>query len=114
MQLNEVLKRIPHYLDAGVTVEVTGQSGIGKSEGIMQLKQTLEKRDGHEWGVSTQFPIFYNPSDIAGYLGLGEQMIVNEKQEEVLAQVSIFSQPPWMVADCGRQLNSFRRGFVLF
>jgi len=114
MDINGIMQRLPYYLDAGITVSIVGASGIGKTDAVYQTIEKLEKRDGHEWGRCTQYPIFYNPSDVIGYLGLGEQEIIDEQQRKVLAQVSIFSQPPWMVSDDGRQMNGFKRGVVIF
>jgi hypothetical protein len=105
-----IAKRLPYFLDAGVPLEITGPSGIGKSEVLVQVVSDLAKRDGHEWGLGRHFLATYTPPDVTGYLSMHEQEIIDHLGVTSVQPVSIFSQPPWMLDDNGKPLNSFKRG----
>lgn len=110
MNLEQIAKRLPYFFDAGIAVEITGPSGIGKSEVLEQVVYDLGKRDGHEWGLGRHFLATYTPPDVTGYLSMHEQEIVDHLGNTSVQPVSIFSQPPWMLDDNGKPLNSFKRG----
>lgn len=114
MQLNEIAKRLPLFLDAGVTVEITGPSGIGKSEMVEQVAHAMAARDGFEWGLGRHFTATFTPPDVAGYLIPVQRQMPQADGTTREVTASEFSVPPWMLDDNGAPLNSFKRGVCCF
>lgn len=114
MKLNDIMKRLPYFLDAGVTVEITGPSGIGKSEMIEQVKHTMEARDKHPWGLGRHFTATFTPADVPGYLVTEKRMMPQADGAMKEVTVAVWSLPPWMLDDDGVAINSFKRGIVVF
>ena len=113
MNLEEIGKRLRWFLDAGITVEITGPSGIGKSEMIVQKIEEYSKQDGFDWGLGRHFTATYTPPDITGYLALMEQEVTGPDGKTRKEPVSKFSMPPWMLDDHGLPLNNYKRGICV-
>ena len=113
MNLEQLAKRLPYFLDSNVPIEITGPSGIGKSEVTEQVKEIMEKRDGFPWGLGRHFLATYTPPDVTGYLSMHEQEVIDHLGKTSVQPVSIFSQPPWMLDDNGKPLNGFKRGICV-
>lgn len=110
MYLDQIAKRLPYFLDAGVTVEITGPSGIGKSEMVEQVAHAMSRKLGHPVGLGRHFTATYTPSDVAGFFVPAERKMVQADGSEKDVMVTIGTVPPWMLTDDGKPLNSFKRG----
>lgn len=113
MQMDEIAKRLPYFLDAGITVEITGASGIGKSEIVEQTADALSQRDGFEWGLGRHFAATWGPQDVTGVMLFRDEEIVMADGTKKMVPVSKFSMPPWMLDDNGIPLNNYKRGICV-
>lgn len=108
MELQEIAKRLPWFLEAGITVEITGASGIGKSDLVMQTAENLAAMKKHPVGVGRHFAATWGPQDVTGYLTVHMQEVDGRN-----VPVSNFSMPPWMLDDNGVPLNSFKQAICV-
>lgn len=99
---------MPGILDSGVSVELQSSPGVGKSEFVESLIDTMSKRDGKRWGFATMFLATMTPSDLMGYM-VPEKRSVHGR--DIL--VSAFTMPPWMLTRDGLPVTEYERG-VLF
>jgi len=119
MQLDQVMKRVRYFLDAGpkfgrpIAIEITGPSGIGKSEAAVQELHAMAKRDGIEYGIGRHFTASWTPSDVPGYLIPVQRKLPMADGTTQEVTVAEWSMPTWMLDDNGKPLNSFKRGAVI-
>lgn len=112
MYLRELTEEIEAFFNAGLTVELVGSSGVGKSEWSAQLRDHLSKRDGFEWGLGIAFLGTYTPIDLLGYMIPAKRMVeTSDGLKELL--VSEFTLPPWLFSLEGRLLSSYRKAILL-
>lgn len=112
MHIDRFLQRAPSYLDEGIAIHLIGSSGIGKSDAVRQLRDDLSRRDGFEWGLSTQLLATLTPPDINGFLmGVTREVpdAAGKKKQQLMSE---FSMPPWCISDTGVPMNSYKRGIV--
>lgn len=113
MELEQIAKRLPWFLDAGITVEITGPSGIGKSDMVVQVANDLAAKRKHPVGVGRHFVATWGPQDVTGYLTVHMQEIIDADGNKKNVPVSMFSMPPWAVDDNGVPLNSFQQAICV-
>lgn len=114
MNLMRFHQRAPSYLDDRVAIHLIGSSGIGKTEAVHYLRQSLSERDGFEWGISTNQLAQQTPNDVMGFL-MGVEREVKDATGKMKRQLmSEWSMPPWMISDTGLPMNSYKRGLVFF
>lgn len=115
MMLRQIMEELPHFLDAGVPVEIGSAPGAGKSESIDQLVTQLSNRDSFEWGICKIFIATQTPVDLLGYLVPGHADFTDPITKEITrTRVSEFTMPLWMISDKGVPMNHYKRGVVVF
>jgi hypothetical protein len=119
MQLDQVMKRLRYFLDAGpkfgrpIAIEITGPSGIGKSEATVQELHAMAKRDGFDYGIGRHFTASWTPSDVPGYLIPVQRMMPQADGTMKEVTVAEWSMPNWTLDDNGVPLNTFKRGALI-
>lgn len=114
MNITQMLARAPSYLDDRYAIHLIGSSGIGKSDAVRQLRDRLSKRDGFEWGLSTNLVQSLTPPDVMGFLMGNTRRIADREGNERDVLMSEFSMPPWCISDTGVPMENYQRGLVFF
>lgn len=111
MNLYQVEKEIFSYFNSGLTVELIGPPGVGKSDTVNEIVKIASEQTKQEWGLSTFMIATSTPIHAMGYMvpsktevGTGEH-----KRSVLRAEYTI---PPWMFTADGRYINDFPRGIV--
>jgi len=105
--LIEAADLMPAFFDAGVSVEMIGPPGLGKSEVIEQLVHTLSARDGEPWGFAKMFLATQTPPDLMGYM-----MPETKEFDGKSVRVSSWTMPGWMQTSDGLPVTHYRRGIL--
>lgn len=117
MELAKIIQRLPHYIAAGVCVEIRGRSGIGKTDMVRQFVYDMNKRSGKSWGIGAHFAATWVPPDVTGYLMPRTAKITMPNGTVQEQTISEWSAPVWMRADPGQAsqwLNDFDVPVLVF
>jgi hypothetical protein len=106
--LREAQTIIPHYFDAGITIELVGPPGLGKSDLSEQLIAHMSKQTGEEWGHAEMFLATQTPPDLLGFLSMQTKTIDGKE-----TRVSSWSMPGWMQCKNGRPVSDYKRGLLI-
>lgn len=107
MNFDTLASVAPGYLDSGISLELMSSPGLGKSEFVEQLRASMSKRDGFEWGFATMFLATMTPSDLLGYM-VPEKRAISGRE----FSVSAFTMPPWMLTRDGVPVTEYKRGIL--
>jgi hypothetical protein len=117
MELSRIIELLPHYIAAGVCVEIRGRSGIGKTDMVRQFVFDQNRRSGRSWGVGAHFAATWTPPDVTGYL-MPRTVKVTMPDGSIQEQtISEWSAPVWLRADPGQAstwLNDFDVPVLVF
>ena len=86
------------------SIELVSAPGLGKSDWMRELHQTMQQMTGEEWGFVSFMPANFTVPDLMGFL-------IPSKSESG-EHISRFTTPNWMIDDTGRHINSYKRGIV--
>lgn len=111
MNLRELEVELPNYFRAGITPEIIGPPGVGKSDTVRQTVARLSAESGHEWGLCTYMIATTTPIHAMGYMVPNKTWVgTGENRKEVLR--AQYTLPPFMFTDDGRYINDFKNGIV--
>src|SRR5262245_38257427 len=102
MNLARIVELLPHYIAAGVCVEIRGRSGIGKTDMVRQFVHDQSRKTGKSWGIGSHFAATWTPPDVTGYLmpkAVKVTMADGSTQETTISE---WSAPVWLRADPGQ------------
>lgn len=111
MNFDTLNKLAPALLDSGVSIELQGPPGIGKSEWAEQIRAYMSKRDKVEWGMATMFLATQAATDLIGYQFKGERFFEHYNPGKPTT-VTDPSMPLWMQTDDGKCVYDYPRGIL--
>lgn len=106
--LIEAGELLPAYFDAGISVELIGPPGLGKSDMTKHLIKVLSERDNEEWGHAEMFLATQTPPDLMGYM-----MPETKEFDGKPVRVSSWTMPGWMQCKNGKPVTAYRRGILV-
>ncbi len=106
MKLSEAPRYINMLMNAGVSIELIGPPGIGKTAIVRQIVAANSTRDGFAWGYAEAQLTNYTPVDVAGF------MIPTKDANG--APVATFTKPAFFLTKDGRPIEEFKRSVVFF
>jgi hypothetical protein len=96
-----------------VTVQITGPSGIGKSEMVAQVRDAMARELKHEVGLGRHYTPTWSLGDVAGFLVTEKRMMKQADGMMKEVTVAVWSVPTWMLDDKGVPLNDYPRGILV-
>jgi hypothetical protein len=111
MNLLRLEKEILTYFDSGVTPELIGPPGVGKSDTIKHVHKRMQEITGKPWGFSTFMIATSTPVHAMGYM-VPSKTTIGEGANRREALRADYTLPGWMFTDDGHYLNDFPEGIL--
>lgn len=106
LKLSELKQFAPQLILSGVSFELVGPPGCGKTEFCEQMVEHMGKQTGKPWGFSEFNGSTAVPTDIPGFLLFGK---VNERG----TRAAEYTEPTWMTCRDGKSVHDYEHGILL-
>lgn len=106
LKLSQIAKEAPNLIAAGLSVELIGPPGCGKTEIIEQIMQDMSKRTGTDWGFAVLNASTALPITVPGF------PLFSGKNERGV-RVTEHTEPVWMTCRNGRSVHDYTHGILL-
>lgn len=111
MNLLRLEKEIGTYFTSGVTPELIGPPGVGKSDTIKHVHKRMQEITRKPWGFSTFMIATSTPVHAMGYM-VPEKVEVGKGERKRQVLRANYTMPAWMFTDDGDYLNDFENGIL--
>ncbi len=106
MKLSQVERLAPALIASGVSVELLGPSGVGKSEVVEQTAQKMSERTGKPWGFSSINCSTALPITVPGFPLFGKENARGTRS-------TLHTEPVWMTCRDGKSVFEYEHGILL-
>jgi len=106
LKLSQIAKEAPKLIQAGVSVELIGPPGCGKTELVEQIVSEMAKRTGTPWGFAVLNASTALPITVPGF------PLFSGKNERGV-RVTEHTEPVWMTCRNGKSVHEYTHGILL-